>query len=419
MINEKRFEDNFKEISKFGALKGDDFVKNDELSGGLTRLAFSDDEKEARKFLKELVLEAGLKFRTDAVGNIFIRFDEVSDPKMPAISAGSHIDSVPNGGFYDGTLGVMAGLEAIMAIKESGVKLKRPLELIVFACEESSRFKMATVGSKLVSGKLSLEKLKFLKDKDNISLFEAMQKFDLNPQNYENAKLKNSTYKTYFELHIEQGPVLESHQIPVGIVTGIAAPIRYELKIYGKADHSGATPMNMRSDALLCASKIICEINKIALKGKTTVATVGYANATPGVLNVIPGECVLGIDIRDIDEKMLYEIDEKITKMIDEICKDKFKYELINLVKDTPVLLSQNLINLLEKNANELNIKNMKLPSGAGHDAMNMTGIADEVGMIFVPCKDGISHNINESINFKDAVLGTKVLAKTMLSLAL
>ena len=279
---------------------------------------------------------------------------------------------------------------------------------------------MATVGSKLIAWKLNLDQLNFLKDKNGISLFDAMRNFGLSPNKYYNAVLEPSTYKSYLELHIEQGPVLENHNISVGIVTGIAAPIRYELKIYGRADHSGATPMNMRSDALLCAAKIICEVNKIALKGKTTVATVGYANAKPGVLNVIPGECVLGIDIRDIDKEMLYKIDGETTKMIDQICKnDKIDYELTNLVKDTPVVLSKTLINMLEKNANELDIKTMKLPSGAGHDAMNMVGIADEVGMIFIPCKDGVSHNVNENINFKDAILGANVLAKTMLELAM
>lgn len=420
MINEKRFKAEFVEISKFGAIKEDRYLDNGVLSGGLTRLAFSDEEKEARKYLESLALEAELKYKTDEVGNIFIRYDDVIEPNLPAVSAGSHIDSVPNGGFYDGTLGVMAGLEAIKSIKDSGKKLKRPLELIIFACEESSRFKMATVGSKLIAGKLNLDQLNFLKDKNGISLFDAMRNFGLSPNKYYNAVLEQSTYKSYLELHIEQGPVLENHNISVGIVTGIAAPIRYELKIYGRADHSGATPMNMRSDALLCASKIICEVNKIALKGKTTVATVGYANAKPGVLNVIPGECVLGIDIRDIDKEMLYKIDGEITKMIEQICKnDDFDYELTNLVKDTPVVLSKNLINMLEKNANELYIKTMKLPSGAGHDAMNMVGIADEVGMIFIPCKEGVSHNINENIDFKDAILGANVLAKTMLELAM
>ncbi|NLK66546.1 MAG: M20 family metallo-hydrolase [Campylobacteraceae bacterium] len=409
MINKTRFENEFREISKFGALQG----------GGLTRLAFSKEEKEAREYLKTLIDEAGLSVKEDSVGNIFARFDKVENPDLAPVSVGSHIDSVPNGGFYDGTLGVMAGLEAIRAIKESGAKLNRPLELIVFACEESSRFKMATVGSKIVAGKLGLDDLHKLKDGNGISLFQAMEEFGCEPSNLKNAVLKDSTYKAYLELHIEQGPVLENKNTPVGIVTGIAAPIRYELTIIGSADHSGATPMNMRKDALVGASEIILKINSLAKEYKTAVATVGYANATPGVMNVIPGKCVLGIDIRDIDEGDLNELDGKIRNSIDEICKTwNLEYELLSLAKDTPVKLDEEIVNLLESLAEELDIKAIKLPSGAGHDAMHMQGIADLVGMIFVPCKDGISHNIKEEINFDDAVKGTTLLAHTMLSLA-
>lgn len=409
MIDSERFKAEFDDISKFGALSG----------GGITRLAFSKEEKEAREYLKRIILKSGMSIREDEVGNIFARFDKVENPNLSAVSVGSHIDSVPNGGAYDGTLGVMAGLEAIRSIKENSKNLKRPLELIVFACEESSRFKMATVGSKILSNKLDIQKLHELKDKDGISLFEAMQNFGLNPSNLKNSILKNSTYKSYLELHIEQGPVLENKNIPVGIVTGIAAPIRYELTIEGRADHSGATPMNMRKDALVCASKIIVGIENLAKSYKTAVATVGYANATPGVLNVIPGKCVIGIDIRDIDKDMLYELDEKICTLIKNTCKDgNFEFNLVNLTRDIPVKLDEDVVNLIEEIAKKLDIPTLKLPSGAGHDAMHMPLIADMVGMIFVPCKDGISHNIKESVNFEDAVKATEILANTMLKLA-
>ena len=409
MINKARFKKEFESISKFGALNG----------GGLTRLAYSKEEKKARKYLKTLIDEAQLSYKEDSVGNIFVRFDQVENPNLPAVSVGSHIDSVPNGGFYDGTLGVMAGLEAIRSIKESGVSLKRPLELMVFACEESSRFKMATVGSKIVAGKLSQKKLHELKDNNGISLFKAMEEFGLKPSNLEHSVLKNGTYKAYLELHIEQGPVLDNKNIPVGIVTGIAAPIRYELIIIGRSDHSGATPMDMRKDALVGASETILKINSLAKEYKTAVATVGYATTSPGVMNVIPGKCVLGIDIRDIDIKSLNALDEKIKNAIDEICKTQgLEYELLNLAKDTPVKLDNELLNLFENTALELDIKTIKLPSGAGHDAMHMKGVANLVGMLFIPCKDGISHNIKEEINFDDAFKATKILTSAMLNLA-
>ena len=408
-INIQRLKSEFEQISRFGALAG----------GGLTRLAFSREDKEARDFLILLLQKENFKIKIDDTGNIFAKFSGVNNPDLPPVSAGSHIDSVPQGGFYDGTLGVMAALEAIRTVRDSGEKLARPLELIVFVCEESSRFKMATVGSKIISGKLSRQRLGELKDKDGISLFDAMQSFGLNPANLKSCILPKSSFHSYIELHIEQGPVLQRCGIPVGIVTGIAAPVRYELRIEGRADHSGATPMDMRCDALACASEIVLSAERIAKESKTTVATTGYANAIPGVLNVIPGSCTLGLDIRDIDEDALRAADDKICAAIDEICARRgCRFELKNLIKDRPVKLSEEMIDLLESCAGELKIPSLRLPSGAGHDAMNMTELADRVGMLFVPCKDGISHNVNESINWHDAFAATKVLAAAMLSLA-
>ncbi|MBR8464256.1 Zn-dependent hydrolase [Campylobacter sp. faydin G-24] len=412
MINKERFEREFRQISKFGALS----------DGGLTRLAFSKEECEAREYLYELFKAADLKVRVDSVGNIYAKFDDekfITKPSAPAVSVGSHIDSVPFGGFYDGTLGVMAGLEAVRSIKELGITLKRPLELIVFACEESSRFKMATIGSKIISGKLGLNKLHELKDDSDISLFDAMKNFGLEPQNLNSAILQKGAYHSYLELHIEQGPVLERLNIAVGVVTGIAAPIRYELVIKGRADHSGATPMNMRNDALVAASYIIIAAEKFAIAKSTAVATIGYAKTKPGVLNVVPGEVVLGVDIRDIDKDELSALDKELRQFVANLSREmKFSYKITELIRDTPVKLSQKAINLLTNEAQNLGIKTINLPSGAGHDAMNMLSLADSVGMLFIPCKDGISHNINESINFDDAFKATEILTAAMIKLA-
>ena len=394
MINFKRFEANFNAISRFGALKG----------GGLTRLAFSKEDLEARNFLINLIEENGFKLKIDNVGNIFAIYDDGCEPGEKPVCVGSHIDSVPNGGFYDGTLGVMAGLEALTSIKEAGIKLKRPLWLINFCCEESSRFKTATIGSKIISGKLGLQRLHELKDEDGISLFEAMSKIGLEPQNLNDSLLKEYSLHSYLELHIEQGPVLERSGISVGIVSGIAAPIRFEIIIHGKADHSGATPMNMRSDALLAASHIIIAANKFAKNKKTAVATVGYTHAKPGVLNVVPGEARLGVDLRDIDKTSLEELN--------------FSYEIRELSSDEPVKLSDHAINLLSEEATKLGIKTLTLPSGAGHDAMNLTKLASSVGMLFIPCVDGISHNVAEAINFDDAVAATKILTNALIRLS-
>ena len=409
MINAKRFEANFNAISEFGALKG----------GGLTRLAFSKEDLEARKFLINLIEKNGFKLKIDNVGNIFAIYDDGCEVGAKPVCVGSHIDSVPNGGFYDGTLGVMAGLEALTAIKEAGIKLKRPLWLINFCCEESSRFKTATIGSKIISGKLSQQRLHELKDEDGISLFEAMSAAGLHPQNLDETLLKENSLHAYLELHIEQGPVLERSAISVGVVSGIAAPIRFEITIQGKADHSGATPMNMRSDALLAASHIIIAANKFAKNKKTAVATVGYVHAKPGVLNVVPGETRLGVDLRDIDKKSLDELNLELRNFIKELsCELKFSYEIKELSSDEPVKLSEHAINLLEDEARKLGVKTLTLPSGAGHDAMNLTKLANSVGMLFIPCVDGISHNTKEAINFDDAVFATKILTNALIRLS-
>ena len=409
MINAKRFEANFNAISEFGALKG----------GGLTRLAFSKEDLEAREFLINLIEKNGFKLKIDNVGNIFAIYDDGCEPDAKPVCVGSHIDSVPNGGFYDGTLGVMAGLEALMAIKEAGIKLKRPLWLINFSCEESSRFKTATIGSKIISGKLSEQRLHELKDESGISLFEAMSMAGLKPQNLNDAILKENSLHAYLELHIEQGPVLERSGISVGVVSGIAAPIRFEITIHGKADHSGATPMNMRSDALLAASHIIIAANKFAKNKKTAVATVGYAHAKPGVLNVVPGEARLGVDLRDIDKVSLEELNLELRNFVGELSRElNFSYEIRELSSDEPVKLSEHAINLLEDEAKKLGVETLTLPSGAGHDAMNLTKLANSVGMLFIPCVDGISHNTKEAINFKDAVTATKILTNALMRLS-
>ena len=410
MIDAKRFEANFNAISEFGALKG----------GGLTRLAFSKEDLEARKFLINLIEKNGFKLKIDNVGNIFAIYDEGCEADAKPVCVGSHIDSVPNGGFYDGTLGVMAGLEALSSIKEVGIKLKRPLWLINFSCEESSRFKTATIGSKIISGKLSQQRLHELKDEDGISLFEAMSAAGFKPQNLDEAILKENSLHAYLELHIEQGPVLERSGISVGVVSGIAAPIRFEITIHGKADHSGATPMNMRSDALLAASHIIIAANKFAKNKKTAVATVGYVHAKPGVLNVVPGEARLGVDLRDIDKKSLEVLNLDLRNFVAGLlsCRLNFSYEIRELSSDEPVKLSEHAINLLKDEAKKLGIKTLTLPSGAGHDAMNLTKLASSVGMLFIPCVDGISHNTKEAINFKDAVAATKILTNALIRLS-
>lgn len=399
--NHQRLKQIMLDISKFGALEG----------GGITRLAFSDEEKLARNYLFELFKDLGLDVKQDGIGNIFVTLK--GETNLPPVVVGSHIDSVINGGFYDGTLGVVCGIECIQTILKKQINHKRDIVLAIFSAEESSRFKMATIGSKVISGKLSISDLHRLKDSKNVSAYDAAKNFgcDLKP-----SSLQPNSWHSYLELHIEQGPVLWNNKIPVGIVTGIAAPIRFEVEIFGRADHSGATPMNMRKDALSVACKIISHIDDIAKAGDNTVATVGYINATPGVLNVIPGSVKFGVDIRDIDENGLENANLEIRKLIQNITKEYgCMYEIYELTHDKPVALDKEVIDLLVNIAERNNIPFKKLPSGAGHDAMNIKGIASKVGMIFIPCEDGISHNISENVNYKDVFIANDFLCDCIL----
>lgn len=407
MINEQRLAKMMDNISKFGALQG----------GGISRLAYSKEEKLARNFIKNIAQNANLHIKEDAAGNMTIRLN--GSLNLPAVAMGSHVDSVPYGGKFDGTLGVICALEALLSFQERNIKPKRPIELIVFSCEESSRFNMATIGSKLMSGKLEFKKTKEIKDKDQISLYDAMCKFGCDIKKSDDIALPKEHFYTYVELHIEQGPVLEANAVSIGVVTGIAAPIRYQLTIKGRADHSGATPMNLRFDALAGSSEIILGIENIAKSAKTTVATVGYINVLPGVLNVIPGEVVMGIDIRDVEIDGLNLANDLILNLIKQTAQKRgLTYELKLLGKDTPTKLDKEICTEIEEAATRLNIKTMRLPSGAGHDAMHMGEISKFVGMIFIPCKDGISHNVKEEINFNDAKDGANVLAKVVLELS-
>lgn len=409
MVNKQRLQAQMDAVGAFGGLP----VK------GLSRLAFSQEEKDARVYVTSLMKEIGMHIEEDAIGNIIGRIE--GELPLSGVAVGSHLDSVPQGGHYDGTLGVMCGLEAIRCIKENKIAHKRPLELIIFSCEESSRFNMATVGSKVMSGKLPLEKLHALKDKQGVSLYQAAKDFGCDVDSLSKAKRDENSFYSYLELHIEQGPVLEAKKIPVGIVTGIAAPIRYEVIIHGRADHSGATPMNMRQDALVCASSIVVGVEEIALHqaGPTTVATVGFANALPGVLNVIPGEVKLGIDIRDIDNTNLEKANALIVAMIENVVTNRgLTCTLTQLTKDRPTVLDQELVTLLNEEAQKLGIETIELPSGAGHDAMHMPHVAQFTGMLFIPCKEGISHNVAEEIDMEDAFKATQLLTQSMIKLA-
>jgi N-carbamoyl-L-amino-acid hydrolase len=325
-----------------------------------------------------------------------------------------------SGGHFDGVVGVIGALEVIRVLNENNIITKRPVEVINFSCEESSRFGGATLGSKAMAGKIGIDDLKKYKDKAGISLYEELESKGFRPNDIASAQIGTGDIYAFVELHIEQGPVLEANNIPIGIVTSIAAPTRFKVIIEGRADHSGNTPMGLRKDALAAASELVLGVEKIAREeaGENTVGTVGYLYVQPGAMNVVPGKVELGIDIRDINSEDKLKAVDAVKRLMGEIAATrgvKVDYEI--LTHDEPVSLAEKVINTIEVTAQEKDIPYIKMPSGAGHDAMHMADIA-QAGMIFIPSINGISHNIAENSKMEDIVQGTELLLAVTIKLA-
>lgn len=407
-IKIERFQKDFVAISEFG--------KNPK--GGVTRLALSSVDLEARRYLKEQMLAAGLEVHVDGIGNM--RGIRKGTEDLPPVIIGSHLDTVPKGGHFDGVTGVLAALEIIRSLNDLQVTTRRPIEIINFTAEESSRFGVATLGSKALTGHLTQNDLVKLADQKGVTLREALEKAGLSPTETPFFVRQKGDIHAFLELHIEQGPVLEGSHYPLGIVTAIAAPARLRVGLKGRADHSGTTPMGERRDALAGAAEIILGVERIATNeaGKTTVATVGFLRASPGVMNVVPGMVEFGVDLRDTDLDARNLAKEKIIAMIRGVAaRRKLAIKIEHLGDEIPVALSERIIGILEHCASSRLLDYHKMPSGAGHDAMNLASIA-ETGMIFIPSVGGISHNPEEKSRLEDILTGTQLLYDATLALA-
>ena len=386
---------------------------------GINRLAFTDADWAGRQYIIDRMIDAGLTVETDGFGNV-IGYKLGKNPELPVVMVGSHTDSVPNGGNYDGVVGVLSAIEVIRSMIDDGYEHDHTIAVVSFMCEESGRFGNATLGSKAMRGELRLQDLHRLVDKQGISLYEALKGRNLNPDEIKQVEYKRPV-KSFTEIHIEQGKVLEHEAKPIGVVTGIAAPERFYVTIRGNADHSGATPMNLRHDALCGASKIILGIEEIAAMQEEppVVGTVGIVEVTPGAMNVIPGEVKLGVDIRSISEVARNSVVTLVKEFID-VTTDKrgLSYTIEPIAQDHPVAMHPAMIREIEAVVTSLGVEYMALPSGAGHDAMHW---ADDVptGMIFIPCLNGISHNPAEFAEMDDIVMGAQVLDNVLRKLSL
>ena len=386
---------------------------------GINRLAFTDADWAGRQYIIDRMTDAGLSIAIDDFGNV-IGYKSGKNPELPVVMVGSHTDSVPNGGNYDGVVGVLSAIEVIRSMIDDGYEHDHTIAVVSFMCEESGRFGNATLGSKAMRGELTLQDLHHLVDKQGISLYEALKGRNLNPDGIETMAYKRPV-KSFTEIHIEQGKVLEHEQKTIGIVTGIAAPERFYVTIRGNADHSGATPMNLRHDALCGASKIILGIEEIASMQEEppVVGTVGVVEVMPGAMNVIPGAVKLGVDIRSISKVARNSVVTLVKEFIDITAEKRgLSYTIETIAQDHPVEMHPAMIREIEEAVKSVGIEYMTMPSGAGHDAMHWAE-AVPTGMIFIPCRDGISHNPAEFAEMDDIVTGAEVLDKVLRKLSL
>lgn len=390
-----------------------------DVGDGINRLAFTDADWAGRQYIVDRMIDAGLTVEADGFGNV-IGYKAGKNPDLPVVMVGSHTDSVPNGGNYDGVVGVLSAIEAVRSMTEDNVEHDHTIAVVDFMCEESSRFGAATLGSKAMRGELTLDDLHRLVDKKGISIYEALQSRNLNPDGIETMEYTRPV-KAFIEIHIEQGKVLEHEQKKIGIVTGIAAPERFYVTIRGNADHSGATPMNLRHDALCGASKIILGIEEIAFMQEEppVVGTVGVVEVVPGAMNVIPGAVKLGVDIRSISKVARDSVVTLIKEFIDVICEKRgLSYTIEPIAQDHPVAMHPAMIREIEGAVKAVDVEYMTMPSGAGHDAMHWADVVP-TGMIFIPCREGISHNPAEFADMADIITGAKVLDTVLRKLSL
>lgn len=405
MANSQRIQEDLEALATIGPTP----------EGGVTRLAWSEQEREAHRLAARWMEQAGLKVWVDAVGNTFGRRDGRRND-LPTIMVGSHLDTVDNGGNFDGTLGFVGGLEAVRGLNEKGVVTEHPVTLAVFAAEEAVRFADTCMGSKILTGYMGRAELDRLKDAQGVTPAEAMRGVGLDPDRLEEARWDPSHVAAYLELHVEQGQVLEKLCKPIGVVTAIAAATRYRAILTGSADHSGATPMGARRDALAAAAEIVLGVERIASReaGPTTVGTVGILKIQPGAMTVIPGSAELGIDIRDTVPEAKRVASEKIAAMIEEVCRRRnIGLNLVKLLDDTPGQMSPTLQAAIRSAAERLGYAYHSMPSAAGHDARIMSFFT-RTGMIFVPSKEGISHSPKEWTDPEDVLAGVNVLAEAV-----
>lgn len=384
----------------------------------VTRVLYTEQDLKARAWFKELCREAGLELREDALGNVYARW-QGAEPGLSAVATGSHIDAIPFSGRYDGTVGVLGGLEAIRALQRSGFTPRRSVELILFTSEEPTRFGMGCLGSRAMAGTLSPDDLHRLKDEDGCSLDAVRCKAGFTGR-LEDVRLSEGVYRAFVELHIEQGPLLEQKGLNIGVVTAIAAPATLHLTLKGQGGHAGAVLMPERCDALLAGAEIALAVEEAAYTSGSvdTVATVGIFDVHPRAVNSIVSRVVMTVDARDIDLARRDHTVEKIRKAVQDISSGRsVGAELTVVNADPPATCAPEVVRAVEAAAKGLGLSSLPMVSRAYHDTLFMARLCP-VGMIFTPCRDGVSHRPDEYVEPEAIQNGVQTLARTLARLA-
>lgn len=407
--NESNLKQWIDELDSFNATPGN----------GTTRPVYSKEDISARQYVKELMQSNGLSVSEDNVGNLFGVLPG-SDPSLAPVWTGSHIDTVTNGGKFDGIAGVFAGIEALRLIRENDIPHKRSLSVNVYSGEEMSRFGVCCIGSRAICGRLTIEELKSHAEPSGRTLYQALSDAGYKPEDFQKEFPRRDPVYASVELHIEQNDVLEKAGCSIGIVTGICAPTNLIVDVYGVQSHAGGTSMSARRDAYMAAAEISLLLESLAKTSDSMyiTGTVGEMSIEPGQANVIPGHVNFSVDIRSVSLEDKDELLAKLNEGISEIEEKRgVSVELRVMNHDKAVICDSHITDLIRESAKAHDIKAVELVSGPYHDSL-MLGDITGVGMIFVPSRDGISHNKAEWTDIKDISLGTDILIDTMINLS-
>ena len=407
-VNQERIMGHIDALSQFNATP----------DAGITRFSYSPQDAQARAYLMDRFAALAMPVHVDSVGNVRARYAG-SNPSLPPLWIGSHIDSVRNGGMYDGVVGVVGALEVVSALFENEIRPRRSIEVVLFSEEEGSNFGTTMVGSKCLAGKLDFAGLERLQTVSGISCARMAAEFGLHPEDVLSYRLVPGMVDAMLELHIEQGIVLDRKKVKLGVVQAIAGMCTVRVTVSGESNHAGATPMNMRHDPMTAAARLILIIRDIAADQclPDTVSTVGEISCTPNMPNVIPGEVSFTVDIRDVKEtgidRSLALLEQAMAEVSDEA---GVQISLETIGRSSPVVLSDRVVSALRDAAAACGVPYIDMNSGAVHDAAMLAGVTD-VGMIFVPSADGRSHTSEEYTAPEDIALGCQALLNAAITL--